>query len=551
VELVKGRTLGELLIQTGLLTDEKLKVANSRRVLTGASLFEVVMADKMLDFSAAADMLGRHYEISTIDLSKAEFEKEAVDLLDYAFASRYKVMPIKLAGFRLLTAMSDPLNQRILDDIFVRTGCRAEPVFARSEDIEYFVGQFYGPEQLRSAASLYASDDKFKQELITGSSGIHAVTATDLIDAALVAAVEARASAIHLEPFEKEVKVRIRVDGNLRDLPSMDISLNTNIMARLKLMGRLDSSERRKPQEGRFSRMINSEEIGFRVSLAPTIHGEKAVVKILAKEAGKEDLGFQPKDLKALSSIFALSPGLVIVSGPSGSGKSATIASFLGDIASGSVVASIEESFDFIIPGAICMEAGGGSQMGALSAIRAAIAQDADVIAVGDVSDKACASLLVKSALKGRMAICCADGLDSLSAISLFLELGVDPVLLSRALRGALSQRLLKKVCPHCAVDSKLSPEHAKLLGLEEGAAVKESPGCQACFGTGGLGRHVAYELFEANDELRGIIARKGAVEEMEKCLKESGFRTIWENASEAVLDGKVSPKDAIEGALL
>ncbi|MDR1642401.1 MAG: Flp pilus assembly complex ATPase component TadA [Clostridiales bacterium] len=549
---MKGRTLGELLLNTGLLSEEKLRAANSRRVLTGASLLEVAISEKMIDFAQAQDLLARHFEISSVDLSKVEFDKDAVDLLDYEFASRYKVLPIKLAGFRLVAAMGDPLNQRVQDDVFVRTGCRVEPALARVEEIEYFAGQLYGPAQMKSLSHAYPSDEKFKVELLAAGPEIHTVTATDLIDAAIAAAVTARASALHIEPFEKEIRVRIRVDGSMRPLAPMEVSLRQNIIARLKLMGRMDSSERDKPQQGRFTRAAGGTQADFRVSIAPTLYGEKAVIKITRGDSAissKEGLGFLPQDLSALNSLFDSQGGLVLLSGPAGSGKTSTLETYLLEMDKNIAIVRVEESYDRILPGITHMEAGGANRISQAEAIRAALSQDSDAIAA-EVRDLESAEAMLHAALKGRLAIALLDSPSAVKSLSFLLDLGLNPKLLSMALKGAASQRLLRTACPHCKVDSRLEERESHLLGLAAGATVSQTPGCQACYGTGHFGRFAVCECFLATDDLRDLVSRKAEPREIGESLSASGFVSIREKAVDAVLQGSVTPKEAIENAL-
>jgi type IV pilus assembly protein PilB len=551
---VKGRTLSELFLQTGLLTEDKLKAANSKRVLTGATLFEVVMSEKMIDYLTAAELLSRHYEISSVDLSKAEFDRSAVNLLDYAFCSRYKVIPIKLSGFRLVAAMNDPLNQRILDDIFVRTGCRAEPVFAREEEILYFASQFYSPEHIKTLAASYISDEKFKNDLISSNPDVHTVTATELIDVILEAAVSLFSTDIHFEPFQSEMRVRVRTDGKLRELQTIDISLLSNVIGRLKLMARMDTTERRRPQEGRFTRTINDMDADFKISTIPTIFGEKAVIRVVyghMPAESKESLGYKDSDLALLDRMFSASSGLVIVTGPAGSGKSTAIASFMRAMSADINITSIEDPVEYILPGVTHISAAGKSGLEFSEALRSALNQDADVIMLGEVPDSQTAKLAVQAAVKGSLVICAMSARDCVSAIRQLIDMGADPSLLAMSIKGVASQRLVRKVCPNCRAGVRIKADHAKLLNLMDDEPVYAAKGCGTCANTGYKGRFLIYELFAADEALRSVIESNGSKADMERCLKGRGFKTLAANAARAVQDGFTTADEAVHAVIL
>ena len=281
---MKSRALSEVFLQSGLISPEKMRAANNRRVLSGESLLEILLSENLVTFTDAAELLKENYGIASCDLNEVVPEKNALDLLDYSFCVRNKVLPVRLSGFRLVTAMYDPINHRTGDDIFVKTGCRAEPLFAPVDQIQTYIHKYYASVRIDELADAAAEETPDVPPEPEDEPDVHSAPAVVLVDSLLETAVMYQASDIHIEPGEKYVRVRYRVDGHLREFQQVDNGLLPNMIARLKVLGQMDSAEKRLPQDGHFNHNVNDTDVDFRISTIPTIFGEKAAIRLIYKD---------------------------------------------------------------------------------------------------------------------------------------------------------------------------------------------------------------------------------------------------------------------------
>jgi type IV pilus assembly protein PilB len=551
---MKTRALSEVFLQSGLISPEKMRAANSRRVLSGESLLEIVLSDGLVTFADAADILEKNYGIASCDLDEVVPEKNALDLLDYTFCVRNKVLPIRLSGFRLVTAMYDPINHRTADDIFVKTGCRVEALFAPEEQLQTYINQYYASVRIDELADAAVDETLLIEGEPEEEPDVHSAPAVVLVDSLLETAVMYQSSDIHIEPGERDVRVRYRVDGHLREFQRVDISLLPNMISRIKVLGQMDAAEKRLPQDGHFSQNVNDIAVDFRISTIPTVFGEKAAIRLMYKEKSwlpKEQLGFFQDDLQKITQLFHNPYGALLLTGPTGCGKSTTLASFMKELNRDEInIVTIEDPVEHILPGVNQINVNNAAGLTFANALRSILRQDPDILMIGEIRDEETAQLAVQAALTGHLVLSTLHTFDALSAITRLVDMNVPDYLAAAAVKGIISQRLVRRICERCKINAQITELQAKLLELPEDTIVCEGMGCSYCGGSGYKGRFAVYEFLALDETLSEMIEKRMGMTAIKKYLKEINFHTIRENAVRNVLQGNTSADEVINNVI-
>ncbi|MDR1914169.1 MAG: GspE/PulE family protein [Clostridiales bacterium] len=550
---MRSRTLSEILLETNLISPDKLKSANSKRVLSGESLLESILTDKMVSFPDLSYILDKHYGIPTCDLNETTPEKNALILLDYSFCMRYKVIPIRISGFRLVAAMRDPINNRVHDDIFAKTGCRIEAYFAPEDMILSSIHQYYGKDRIEklSETLVQESSHNMPVQVLPDVTDAPAVALTDSL---LDAAAAYQASDIHIEVLENYVRVRFRVDGHLRVFKQLDPALLPNIIARLKVMSNLDVSQKRLPQDGHFYKTLGSANVDFRLSTIPTYFGEKAAIRLIYKDKAwmpKEALGFEEQDLEQISALFNNPYGAVLLTGPTGCGKSTTLSSFLSSLNDDKRnIVTIEDPVEHVIPGITQINVNPKAGLTFANALRSILRQDPDILMVGEIRDEETAQLAIQAAITGHLLLSTLHTYDAASTITRLADMNVPGYLTAAALRGIISQRLVRRICESCKTQKHISKEHAKLLDLPENTVVSEGVGCPRCGNTGYKGRVAVYEYLIIDDELSALIDSKSGLADIRLYLAKKQFVSILETSIKKVIQGVTTTNEVISNVI-
>lgn len=531
-----------------------MRAVNSRRVLSGESLLEIVLSDGLVTFADAANVLNKNYGIFSCDLNEVIPEKNALNLLDYTFCVRNKVLPIRLSGFRLVTAMYDPINHRTADDIFVKTGCRVEALFTPDDQLQTYIHKYYASVRIDELADAAADETLEIDGEPEEEPDVHSAPAVVLVDSLLETAVMYQASDIHIEPGARDVRVRYRVDGHLREFQRVDVSLLSNMISRIKVLGQMDSAEKRLPQDGRFSQNVNDIAVDFRISTIPTVFGEKAAIRLIYKEKSwlpKEHLGFFPEDLQKITRLFHNPYGAVLLTGPTGCGKSTTLASFIKELNRDEVnIVTIEDPVEHVLPGINQINVNYGAGLTFANALRSILRQDPDILMIGEIRDEETAQLAVQAALTGHLVLSTLHTFDAISAITRLVDMNVPDYLTAAAIKGIISQRLVRRICERCKINVQITELQAKLLGLPEDTIICEGMGCTYCGGSGYKGRFAAYEFLAVDETLSEMIEKRAGMAEIKKYLAEINFQTIRDNAIKNLLQGNTSADEVINKVL-
>lgn len=451
----------------------------------------------------------------------------------------------------LLVAVNDPMNMRGRDIVAITSKCRVKPYIATTSDILVSIDRYYGTEEMREAAELYTRDndlDASVEEQIMRED-INSSPVVMLVNSLVEQAVRQRASDIHVEAEADRVRVRCRVDGVLYTTANYSLRLLSAIVARIKIVSGLDISEKRKPQDGRFTVTVDRLEYDIRVSTLPTVYGERCVLRLNQKKAlsrSKSSLGLTDEGLRKFDKILAHPNGIVLVTGPTGSGKSTTLYTALSELNSEAVnIITVEDPVEANIEGINQIQVNVKAELTFANTLRSILRQDPDIIMIGEIRDGETASIAVQASITGHLVVSTLHTNDTASSVTRLLDMGVESYLIADSTVGIIAQRLVRRLCPHCKKGRPVYDHEADYLQLSAQERAKqiifEPVGCQRCNGVGYYGRIGVYEIMEITPRLRGLIAGRAPTDTLRAAAIEEGMSTLHESARRLVLDGTTS----------
>jgi len=451
----------------------------------------------------------------------------------------------------ILVALNDPMNMRGRDLVAISSKCRVRPYLATTSDILVTIDRYYGTDEMKEAAELYTRDSEItssiEDEILRED--VNSSPVVMLVNSLVEQAVRQRASDIHVEAEPDRVRVRCRVDGVLYSTVSYSLRLLPAIVARIKIISGLDISEKRKPQDGRFSITVDRREYDIRVSTLPTIYGEKCVLRLNQKKLmslNKRALGLNDDDLVKFDKILANPNGIVLVTGPTGSGKSTTLYTALSELNSDMVnIVTVEDPVEANIEGINQVQVNVKADLTFANALRSILRQDPDIIMIGEIRDSETASIAVQASITGHLVVSTLHTNDTASSITRLLDMGVESYLIADSTVGIIAQRLVRRLCPNCKRSRQILDHEADYMGLtpemRAGQMLWESAGCQRCNGTGYYGRIGVYEIMEITPNLRGYIARRAPTDSLREAAIDEGMLTLKQSVRRLVLDGTTS----------
>jgi type IV pilus assembly protein PilB len=534
------KDLGQKLLEAGAIDAATLERLERQQKAHGGSLNLNLVKLGVLSEEDLTRALAQVYRLPGLDLADAAVDPEAVRLIPQEIATKFQVVPVRREGRRLRVAMADPGNIFAIDDIKFITGCEVEPVVAPESAIKRLIDRHY--DQADSMARVM-QDMQGLDELEVVEAGEEdadlgevgdAAPVVKLVNSILADAVRKGASDIHIEPFEKHVRVRYRIDGTLYEVMSPPFKLKASITSRLKIMAELDIAERRVPQDGRIKIRILDRTVDLRVSTLPTIFGEKVVMRILDKGNLRIDLtefGMAEKAFRDLVRAIESPYGMVLVTGPTGSGKTTTLYSALSRInIPGTNIMTAEDPVEYNIEGINQVQINEGIGLTFATALRAFLRQDPNVIMVGEIRDLDTASIATKAALTGHLVLSTVHTNDAPSTINRLVDMGVEPFLVAASTNLIVAQRLVRRLCPSCKVELELHEEVMRELGVPEGEPpihAFEPRGCPECASTGYRGRQGLYEVMPVTPAIRDLILDRAASSAIKRKAIEEGMLTL------------------------
>ncbi len=553
--------LGELLINAGLINEEQLNETLERQKQTKNRIGQQLLEDHVITEQGLIDALRLQLGIEFVDLSEVNIDGSLARVLPRTIARKYRVVPVKLEMNNLYLAMSDPLNFVAIEEVRKATRKRVVPMISTMSGIDRAIATLYGNEGANQAIEEMKKEISGTQRTSI-SSGIEKVNAIEedsisaaptirLVNSIIERAAVESASDIHIEPYETEIRVRMRIDGVLRNIMTIPENLQGALVSRLKIMSGMDITERRIPQDGRSGVFVHGKNFDLRMSTLPTIYGEKFVIRLLDKDAGllhKERLGMMPEDMKKYDYLMSGANGVVLIVGPTGSGKSSTMYTMVRQLNKEKVnLVTLEDPIEYNVKGINQVQINEKVGMTFASGLRSILRQDPDIIAVGEIRDGETAEIAMRAAITGHLVLSTIHTNDALATVDRLVDIGVEPYLISAALNGVISQRLVRRVCPECRKAHLATAEECAAIGLPPGNhTIYKGEGCPACFGTGYRGRIGVFEILLISQKLRGAINRGAKREELEQLLaEENSFVTLAENCRRLVLEGVTTVEEA------
>lgn len=551
--------IGDLLTSVGLITQEQLQEALEEQKATHKRLGEVLLDSGVITEQQMIEALEMQLGISFIDLSRVQIPTELARLVPKSLAKKHSVVPVKVVQDELILAMADPLNFMAIEDVRSATRKRVTPRIATAVAVDRAIASLYGDEGAVRALEEMAAAERPDQGSAAGPAATHDLDAEGqsaptvrLVNSILEQAVTVRASDIHLEPQEEEMLVRMRVDGLLRSGITIPRDLQEQVISRLKVMSGMDIAEHRIPQDGRVAVRVKGGEVDLRVSTLPTIHGEKVVIRLLDRSVQlhkPEDLGLSGDNLKKYHALLENSSGMVLIVGPTGSGKSSTMQTMIRILNTPeSNVVTLEDPVEYHIDRVNQVQINEKTGMTFASGLRSILRQDPDVIAVGEVRDGETAEIAMRSAITGHLVLSTIHANDTLAGINRLLDMGVEPYLIGDAMKGMISQRLVRRLCPQCREEHEADETELRWLGLPPGTKVNifRAKGCPHCYHTGYQGRVGIFEVLVLSRKAKMMISEGHSKAELMELLQHEDFTTLRENCVKLVLEGVTTVEEGV-----
>lgn len=537
---VKKR-LGEILIDENVITEDVLNKALALQKDTGEKLGEILVSKGFTTDEQIVNAIKRQMGIPLINLDSLNVRQDVIDILPASIAKKHEVIPIDIINGFLMIVMSDPLNYFAIEDIKIATGYNVKTAISLRNSILDNIEKYYGKSRAQEAAKNYTknfSASKEKEEVVDDTYAPIIKFLNTIIENAILY----NASDIHIEPDEKDMRVRFRVDGVLREIMRTDINMLPAVISRIKIMGNLNIAENRVPQDGRINFKAKQKNIDIRVSTAPTILGEKVVMRLLDKSnffMDFEKIGLEESELVKLKRIIGNPYGIILVSGPTGSGKTTTLYSILSSLNDVSKnIITIEDPVEYNLNGVNQMQVNTKIGFDFANGLRSVLRQDPDVILVGEIRDNETAEIAVRSSLTGHVVLSTVHTNSAVGTITRLLDMGIKPFLISSTLAGVIAQRLVRKICPNCIGEYLSDEREMRLLGLKEPVILKRGKGCSLCNDTGYKGRIGVFEILEVHKDIKNLIDRNASESEIEKLAVKEGMSLLRNSCISKVLQG-------------
>jgi len=568
--------LGEILVKDSLISSDQLKQALEYQKKNGGRLGTCLVKMGIVSDEDITAVLSRQYGVPSINLKFYEVDPAVIKLVPQETAIRYQIVPLSRVGSTLTIAMTDPTNVFAMDDIKFMTGFNVEPVVASETAITEAIHKFYGAaesvEELDKvmkdlagddAAALELAGDVEEMDLASLEKAAEEAPIIKLVNLILTDAVKRGASDIHVEPYEKEYRVRFRIDGILQNVMAPPMKLKDAITSRIKIMSKLDISEKRLPQDGRimikYLKDGKKKELDFRVSTVPTLFGEKIVLRLLDKENLRLDmtkLGFEPESLQRFERQILKPYGMVLVTGPTGSGKTNTLYSSVARLNTPDTnIMTAEDPVEFQLPGINQVQMKEQIGLNFASALRAFLRQDPNIILVGEIRDFETAEIGVKAALTGHLVLSTLHTNDAPSTISRLMNMGIEPFLVATSVNLICAQRLVRRICSQCKEPLQITPQALIDAGYTkeeaDGIQIQHGRGCSTCNNTGYKGRVGLYEVMEINDEMRELILVGASSLELKRKALEHGMITLRKSGLTKIAAGQTTMEEVLRETVL
>jgi type IV pilus assembly protein PilB len=547
---VKKKRLGEMLVDDGWITEEQLEKALKLQKELGKKLGEVLLDEGLVTHEEILQVLENQLGIKSIDLNTIFIEPEVASMIPEKICRQYGVIGIEIANGQLIVAMSDPLDYYAIDDLRMAVPLPIKPIIAEKNKILNEIEKQFSKSAAESAVQDFVRSnitEKSETEKKLINEELENAPIVRFINAKIGDAIRRKASDIHIEPQRSSVKIRYRIDGVLQEDMRIDAGTMSAITSRIKIMSNLNIAEKRIPQDGRITYQHDSKIIDLRVSTLPTTYGEKIVLRILDKSSSiltKDSIGLSEEEQKVFDRIIEKPYGVVLVTGPTGSGKTTTLYTMLSSLNDDSKnTITLEDPVEFDIDGINQVQLNTKANLTFATGLRSILRQDPDIIMLGEIRDTETAEIAIRSALTGHLVLSTLHTNDAPSTITRIIDMGIDSFLVSSSLNGVISQRLVRQVCNNCKTEYIPDSRELKIIGLEEDSDIKlfKGKGCHLCGGTGLRGRIGIFEIMEVKREIRELIDKGASTDEIRDTAVDLGMHTLRQSCTKLVLEGKTT----------
>ena len=559
----RRKGLGELLVEKGLIDFSQLEEVRREQKSNGRHLTSLLVEKNFIKEDEIVNFLGTEYNLAIIDLAQFEIDSEAVQLVPRRICEKHRVIPIQKADRTLVVAFADPSNVYVKDDLSLLTRCKIEAVLSSDSAISAAIDLHYGSQNQMSNLMSEMVDESSELDTLREEDAIDKEMDIDdapiikFVNAMLSEAIRLKASDIHVEPYETRLRIRFRIDGVLQEKTQPPVGAAATIVSRIKVLCRMDIAQKRLPQDGRFKvKLQKGQSIDFRVNCLPTFFGEKAVLRILDKanlQVNIDRVGFEKTDLELFQKVIYQPQGMVLITGPTGSGKTTTIYSALAE--RNKVVTNIstaEDPVEFNLDGINQVQINTDIGFGFPMALRAFLRQDPEVIMVGEIRDLETASISYKAASTGHLVVSTLHTNDAVSTINRLVNMGVAPYIVAEATSLVVAQRLIKTICKHCVVEQQLTPEVLMSLGVQEKdldkfSNLRRGEGCPKCNNTGLSGRMAIFEVMKVSGVVKEAILRGDPPLAIKKhAIQNEGMKSLRHCALLKLMRGQTTVEEVL-----
>jgi type IV pilus assembly protein PilB len=550
----KNMKLGDILVQAGLINIQQLEALLQKQIKTNKKFGELVVEDGFVSEEEIIQLLGYQLGIPSLDLNKYYVDPEIPKLLSETLARRHVVLPVAIQKDSISVVMADPLNIIAIDDISIATGFSVLPIIAKSKDILTAIDLHYGKQRAEKVIAEFKNEffadtlDEIDPEELNS---INSAPVVKLVNSIISQAVKMRASDIHIEPFESILRIRYRIDGELQEIVSPAMAAHSALITRIKIMGKMDIAEKRTPQDGRIETEIDGREIDMRISSLPTVYGEKVVIRLLDRSnflTNKSNLGMTEKNMEAYDKIIMSPNGIILVTGPTGSGKSTTLYATMKELNKDNInIITVEDPVEYKLNGINQVQVNPKAGLTFANGLRSILRQDPDIIMIGEIRDVETAEIAVRAAITGHLVLSTVHTNDAPSTLTRLIDMGVEPYLVSSSLVGVISQRLVRRICNNCREPYELDDREAEFFDKHGHDTVYHGKGCDLCNNTGYKGRIAVHEVMPITKEIRAMINNRKSVDDIRDLVYKSGTDSLKENCRRLVLEGITTVEEMIK----
>lgn len=548
------KKLGDMLVEANKISKEQLIKSLEEQIETKEKLGQVLIKNRLISEDELINFLSDQMNIKKIDLNQFDISEEVIKLIPKDVAEKYNLIGFKEEYGILCVAMSDPTNLFAIDDLRFITQKNIQTFITKNDSIKRAIDKYYkkqeNEETLEDLKKEYEIEEIEEGNLEEQSEVTNAPTVR-LTNSILTQAIDMKASDIHVEPFEKTVIVRYRIDGALNEIMNIPKTAYPAVSTRIKIMSGMNIAEKRIPQDGRIQMKVNGLTYDFRVNSLPTIYGEKIVIRILDRNASlieREKLGFTENENKAIDVILRQPNGILLVTGPTGSGKTTTLYSFLKEINTPDKnIITIEDPIEYMLDRINQVQVNTKAGLTFAAGLRSMLRQDPDIIMVGEIRDEETAQIAVRASITGHFVLSTLHTNDAPSTITRLIDMGLESYLVADAVVGIIAQRLVRRICPYCKEQVMSSQWENEVLGLSQSLPIYRAAGCEHCNNTGFKGRAAVHEVLLMNNEIKRVVEKQEPIEVIKECAIKNGMSTLFENCRELVLKGVTTVNEMVK----